>query len=454
MSVRPLLLSTALLISAAEALAQPAETQVEAYRVGTGDKLEIVIHPGGEASELKSEIPVAGDGTIDVVRVGRVKVAGLATSEIQDRIRGRLVSAGVFTSPHVAVNVLDYLSQCVNVAGAVTKQGRICLSGPTRLMDIIAKSEGIDAELAGPSILVTREGVDEPLRIARRDLMSSDITKARAANIPVLAGDNITVAPKWRFCINGAVGKPGCYTFDEGTDLLQGLAVGGGLLLDCAEGAKAADRNNILIQREGEAIHVDLDAVTAGEQKLPQLADNDTVDVPQTVKREFCVRGSVENEDCYFWAEGLTLEGALSMAGGLDVLLSNPQEIFVRRVVDGRQTEIKRDLTDPGPEGARFPILPDDQIVVAKAECLVTVRGSVLKPGQIPMTAGMTLSDAIAAGGGTRDASGIPLGKLKGVILQHGDSTTIHDVSAIMEGKGADPVLQCGDKITVKPRSM
>jgi polysaccharide export outer membrane protein len=439
---------------AAPTWAQAPEAQADVYRVGTGDVLEIAIHPGGEATELKSSIPVAGDGTIDVVRVGRVKVAGLATSEIQERIRRRLIDGGVFTAPHVAINVLQYLSQCINVAGAVKKQGRFCLSGPTRLQDILSQAEGIDEETAGPMILVTREGLDQPLRIARRDLVSGDVVKARAANVAVLAGDNVTIAPKWRFCINGAVGKPGCYTFDEGTDLLQGLALGGGLLLDCAEGAKAADRKNILIQRDGTSIKVDLDAVNAGAAKLPQLADNDTVDVPQTEKHEFCVRGSVEKEDCYNWEEGLNLEGALSKAGGLDVLLSNPKEIYVRRVIGGKQVETKRDLTDPGLEGARYPILAGDQIVVAKAECLVTVRGSVLKPGQIPMTAGMTLSDAIAAGGGVRDANGLPLGKLKAVLLQRGDSTTTHDVTAIMEGRGTDPVLQCGDKVFVKPRAM
>src|SRR5688572_6611835 len=104
MNVRCLVLFAAVMMSAAPSRAQAPEAQAEVYRVGTDNKLEIAIHPGGEAAVLESTIPVAGDGTIDVVRVGRVKVAGLATSEIQDRIRRRLMDAGVFTAPHVAVN--------------------------------------------------------------------------------------------------------------------------------------------------------------------------------------------------------------------------------------------------------------------------------------------------------------------------------------------------------------
>src|SRR5204862_821790 len=102
-----------------------------------------VIHPGGAAEAVESEITVAGDGTIDVVHAGRLKVAGFSTSDVREQIRRKLIGSGKYLDPQVSVNVKDYLSQGVNVAGAVTTQGRYFLKGPTRLLDIVSLAGGI-----------------------------------------------------------------------------------------------------------------------------------------------------------------------------------------------------------------------------------------------------------------------------------------------------------------------
>ena len=124
----------------AAAAPQPAPPAQEVYRIGSGDVLLVTIHPGGTGEVVESELTVSGDGTIDVVHAGRMKVGGLSASDVREQIRRKLIGSGVYLQPQVSVNVQEYLSQGVNVAGAVTTQGRYFLKGPTHLLDIVSMS--------------------------------------------------------------------------------------------------------------------------------------------------------------------------------------------------------------------------------------------------------------------------------------------------------------------------
>jgi polysaccharide export outer membrane protein len=431
----------------APARAAAAASDADVYRVGAGDSLLVVIHPGGETSPTELDITVAGDGTIDVVHAGRMKVLGLTTSEIREQIRKKLIASAVFLQPQVSVNVKEYKSQGVNVAGAVTKQGRYYLQGTTRLLDIISEAEGIDDEKAGSFIMITREGEEAPLRVSRRDLLGSDVDKARAANIKILAGDNVNVPIKSRFCVSGAVNQPGCFPLEEGTNLHQAISLGGGLDL------KTVDRKNILIRRadgSGE-VHVDLETLEASNGSVPLVAADDVVIVGSHETTRFCVLGPVEKPDCYEYEKGLTLDGAISKAQGFDEVKANRKDIKIRRISSGKLQEFQVSFEDPSDAGQRFRIEPDDQIVVAKADCLITVGGSVKSPNQYPLTTGMSVVDAIQVAGGAEGPSGF--GKLSNVTLIRNGQPQIINVKAIMAGKQPDVPVQCGDKIFLKARS-
>lgn len=456
MKLRTLALACLLAIaSTARADSPPAAggapAKAEQYRVGPADVLDIKILSGVVGEEpIALAFPVGGDGTIDVVYVGRLNVAGLTTSEIQERIRGRLVNAGVFKKPFVSVNVTSYLSQCVNVAGAVKKQGRFCLSGPTHLLDVLSTAEGVDEEHAGSKITIVRAGASEPIRVDRRDLHASDLARAQAANIRVLAGDNVIVAVKARACVSGAVKETGCYYFEDGDTLQEGIALAGGLLAG-GEGGAEADRKNVVVRRrDGTEIRVDLDATEAS--LLPRLEADDQIRVGEVAKLRFCVNGAVSKPDCYDYQRGLTIEGAISKAAGLLPDKSDRNHVSVRRDVAGKQQEINVDLDDPGDSGSRFLIMADDQIVVPTRDCLVSVGGGVRTSGNHPVTTGMTLTDAINLAGGSMDDKGFALGNIKAVSLKRGEQVQVHNLKEIWRGRSTDPKLQCGDRIFVPNR--
>lgn len=443
--------SLVLLAAPQLAVAQAAPAaEVEPYRLGPGDELEISIHSGGEQAEaIVLKFPVSGDGQIDVVGAGKIKASGLTTSEVQERIRRRLIDVGYLQRPFVSVNVTAYKSQCVNVAGAVKKQGRFCLSGPTRLLDVLSMAEGVDEETAGRMIVVNRQGASEPLRIDRRDLVTGDLSRAQAANLRVLAGDNIYVPVKSRVCISGPLETAGCYAFDEGATLQEAIAMAGGMKQE------VADRANITIRRRGGLeIKVDLDALAAAGQAAPLLEPDDQIIVGEFQRLRFCVNGLVEKPDCVDHVKGITIEGALSKAGGLKANKADRQHILVRRIVDGRQQEYTIDLDQQGPQGAGFLIAADDQIVVQALDCLITVGGGVKEPGLIEMTTGMTLTDALQEAGGSVGPDGFALGKLKAVVLRRGEQVQTIDANAILRGKAPDVPLQCGDRINVPTRAV
>jgi polysaccharide export outer membrane protein len=444
---RALALLTSILLFVGSAPAQ--EPAAEVYQVGSGDILMVVIHPGGESNVIETEITVAGDGTIDVVHAGRIKVAGRGTSEIRVEIRKGLIRSGVYLQPQVSVNVKEYLSQGVNVAGAVNKQGRYYLKGPTRVLDILAMADGIDDEKSGNYIVIAREGMVAPMRISRRDLFSADVERAQAANVRVQAGDNVNVPLKAKFCIGGAVKDPGCYTLEENASLHQVISMGGGLL------PETVDRKNIVIRRAsgtGE-LKVDLDAIESGSAVVPLIEPDDVVTIGSREKTRFCVDGQVEKPDCHEYEKGLTLDGAISKAGGVKIDVANTKDVKVRRIVGGKLQVFSLSLDDTTESGSRFRIEPDDQIIVPKADCLVTVSGCVKTPDQYPLTTGMTITDAISKAGGTHADD--CWGKLSNVQLRRGSGApqTVN-VKAIQEGAQEDIMLQCGDKILVKSKAL
>ena len=430
--------------------AAPASTEAEPYRMGPGDELSIKIHSGAnEDKPIELEFPVSGDGTIDVVFAGKLKVAGLTASEAQDRIRRRLIDGGFMQRPFVSVNIAKYLSQCVNVAGAVSKQGRYCLQGPTRLLDILSMAEGVDEENAGRMIVVNRQGATEPIRVDRRALVGGDMSKSQAANIRVLAGDNVYVPVKARVCVSGPLEDAGCFAFDEGATLQEAIAM--------AKGLKPfiADRSNVVLKRRGgEEIKIDLDKLAASGDPAPLLEPDDQIIVGEISVVRFCVNGQVAKPDCLTDVVGLTIEGALSKAGGLLPNKADGKNVVVRRIVDGRPAEFKINMDDRGASGAGFLIEMDDQVVVPALDCVVSVTGGVRQAQQVEFKTGMTLTDALSAAGGTTNEQGFALGKLTGVILRRGDSVQTIDAKSIMRGRAKDVPLQCGDRILVPTRGI
>jgi len=120
------------------------------YRIGPEDLLDIQVFG---VSELSRTVRVSSRGFISLPLLGEVKVAGLTSPGLENRL-AELLAKDYLQNPQVSVFIKEYTSQRVTVSGAVTKPGVYPLKGRTTLLQAIAIAGGLD-DKASPSDQIT-----------------------------------------------------------------------------------------------------------------------------------------------------------------------------------------------------------------------------------------------------------------------------------------------------------
>ncbi len=120
---------------------------------------------------------------------------------------------------------------------------------------------------------------------------------------------------------------------------------------------------------------------------------NPKVSVSIIQHRNFYVGGEVKKPGGYAYQEGLTVEKAITMAGGF-ADKSDKTNVKVTRL-RGKGV----DVVSPEPDTL---IMPDDLIVVAQLQKFY-VNGEVKRPGDYPYEKGLTVHKAITMAGGFTD---------------------------------------------------
>jgi polysaccharide export outer membrane protein len=221
------------------------------YRLGIQDRLHISVwnHPDlgtGQpnttlnmqagtlgASSPGGSIPATGtqdrlvddDGTVYVPLAGKVQAAGLTVMEF----RGALTNAlkHYVHEPQVEVQVSDYRSQKVFVAGQVRSPGAVPITSvPLRITDALAQTGGalVDADLT--SVRLTRNG-----RSVLLDLDALYYEGAQGVNFLLQNGDVIAVPDRQsqKIYVLGEVTTPRSYILRRGeVTLAEALADAGG----------------------------------------------------------------------------------------------------------------------------------------------------------------------------------------------------------------------------------
>lgn len=209
-------------------------------RIGIGDTLSITIWEaaaGGlfsspvldraSAGSRTAAIPpqeVARDGSITVPYAGRVRVAGLTTPEVEQRIVSQLTGKAI--EPQVLVTVPAGLSNSVTVLGEVTNGARVPLSvRGERVLDVVAMAGGIRAPTHETFISLQRNGHAVSVPMQR-------LIKNPSENIYAHPRDVLTVIrDPQTFSVFGATGRNAVVPFEAaGITLEQALAKAGGLL--------------------------------------------------------------------------------------------------------------------------------------------------------------------------------------------------------------------------------
>lgn len=206
-------------------------------------------------------VTVAGDGTIPVPFVGRVRAAGRTPRELEDAIRAGL--KGKSQDPQVVINVRDNLANSVLVMGEVKRPGRVPLS-PTgeRVLDMVALAGGAAYPMPDVTARLTRDRKTLELPLA-------DLSADSDANLLLRPQDRLMIERRPRtYSVLGAAGKVSQVPFETAhVNLAEAIARVGG------PGDLQADPTSIFVfryQPQAEPVIYRLDLMNPNNYFLAQ----------------------------------------------------------------------------------------------------------------------------------------------------------------------------------------
>jgi len=275
-------------LSVSEYLAQYPEargTEGVDYEVGGYDVLSITVYEEQDLS--KDALRVSADGYISFPLIGRLEVAGLTTSDIEELISRRLAQEQYLLDAHVSVMVTGYNSKRFLILGAVENPGCYSLKARECVLDGISRAGGIDAEQqASKKAMIVRThnspGLGEHKVVINVDLQGLLKRGNQISNIYLADKDVIYVPTAEYFYIIGQVNHPGSFAIpDREITLVEAIGMAGGF-------TRIASRNKTRIIRVEEGvekiIQVKVDAITKAGKKIQDVCiqPNDVIVVPES----------------------------------------------------------------------------------------------------------------------------------------------------------------------------
>jgi polysaccharide biosynthesis/export protein len=254
------------------------------YTVGGNDILSIKVYEEPDLS--KEAIRVSGKGYISFPLIGRLKVAGVTTSDIEKLISEKLADQQYLLNAHVDVMVTEYMSKHYFVLGEVGTPGSHPLQARERVMDALTKVGGVEEEKASNRLMLIRTfnpDTDNEQKLVI-DVNLVDLLKKgdQISNIHLEDRDVLYFLPVEQFYIIGQVRGPGSYDMPEDElTLVEAIGMAGGF-------TRIASRNSTRIIRVEDGIEkvieVRVDEITDAGKKIQDVVikPEDIIVVPES----------------------------------------------------------------------------------------------------------------------------------------------------------------------------
>jgi polysaccharide biosynthesis/export protein len=337
------------------------------YVIGPRDVLKITVWGQPDLSQNYS---VSAEGTIVFPLIGEVKAAGQSEGQLGQQL-AKLLEKDYLVNPQVLVVVLEYKSKKVIVMGDADKPGAYPLTGAATVLEVISQAGGFsksagkqlvlirpNQQVAGPGQPATTGNIIRRLSIEK--IQAGDTTE----NIAVEDGDTIFIPKANSFFVLGEVAKPGSYTLEKDTTILEAITFAGGFTNKASHSATKVIRK--LPTGGQETIPVDLSGAVPASKDF-KIEDGDTVLVARG--NTFFVFGEVKKPGDYQLEKDTTILEAISVAGGFTDKAAPGRTKVIRNTPRGQQS-IDVNMDDIIKRGRReksIPLKEGDVVVVPEA---------------------------------------------------------------------------------------
>lgn len=162
-----------MIVLAVSMLLVPAARAADAYRLGAGDRVRVLVF--GE-EELSGTFSIDGEGRVALPLVGTVAVGGLSAPEAERAIAGRLAD-GYLREPRVAVEVLD--RRPFYILGEVRTPGAYPYADGLTVLGAVAVAGGFTYRADEDDIEITRNGGEPEVMPTEAAVRPGDVIRVR-----------------------------------------------------------------------------------------------------------------------------------------------------------------------------------------------------------------------------------------------------------------------------------
>ncbi len=155
-------------------------------QLGVGDKFSLRVY---QEDSLSGEFTVDSSGTINYPHIGRINVAGMTCTDLEEYVTEGLRD-GILRSPSVSCNVIEYNSNQIFVFGEVESPGGFPYRSEITVIEALALAGGSSERANTNDTKLTRVVDGREIQIS---IPMQDILEGRQQNVMLLPGDVLYV---------------------------------------------------------------------------------------------------------------------------------------------------------------------------------------------------------------------------------------------------------------------
>src|SRR5271169_90637 len=426
------------------------------YVLGPGDTVTLDIW-GGVSQKLTRTVD--REGRLSLPEAGPVEVAGLTLAQAQKLIQVRLEQ--LFRNASVDLAVTRVRTVRVYVVGDVQRPGAYDISSLSTPLNALYAAGG---PTATGSLRVVKHFRGSQL-LGQMDLYDLLLRGVRQGIEHLQPGDTILVPPVGPLvAVSGMVRRPAIYELLAATQLADVLEMAGGVPV-------SASMDEIKVERiEAHTKRVTLNVKLpggAGERPLQDIVgsfwvkDGDRVTVAPILPysdKTIYLEGHVYRPGSYPYQDGMKIT---DLVRSYQDVLPEPAmhaEIVRLQPPDFHPVTIEFNLANA--------LAGDDTVTLQQFDTvrlygryevdapIVAIYGNVARPGEYPMSAGMTAAGLVKMAGGFKRSAYLDSASLASYVVDNAqrvatDQQTIKIGAAVAGESSADVRLKPGDVLTI-----